>query len=271
MNDDDSAMAINSADTDAHNIYRRLPPGCLLSGLTVVVLAVVGFVGLAISAPSILATAKASDVVSLAGHLAWPVALGLLAIYFSKPVVDLTERITKMNIEAGGTKISIDAEKAAAISASIAPLVGVGATGKPEESVESIAATAMRLATPKATRSLSGRRILWLVSRASTLRFLIQAFQTLGIQVDYRTALDDATAELQRRPYDVVISSMTLPDDKMAAYHLREQVAHIGRTVPFAIFSASPDLDPVDAASRGIAFVTSDPKALFDWVVARLT
>jgi CheY-like chemotaxis protein len=140
--------------------------------------------------------------------LAWPLIVLLLALIFQKPIASFIGRTNEITASRNG----VTAKAVAAMSNGVA-------------------------ADPANSKLLHFKKILWVDDVPSNNKSLIQAFTTLGVQVDEALDTPEAEAKLKTGHYDLIITDMGRDRGPRAGLDQIKE-AQLNHT-PVIIFSSS--------------------------------
>jgi CheY-like chemotaxis protein len=111
-------------------------------------------------------------------------------------------------------------------------------------------------------------RILWVDDRPENNTREVNAMTTLGMHVMTCLSTDEALERLARSDFDVVISDMSRPPDREAAYTLLRAMRDAGHTTPFIIYAGAVSQEHRQEAEQlGALGITNRPQELLDLVL----
>lgn len=203
----------------------------------------------------------AQAISSIVNLLAWLLALVLLFVAFRN------RRIESMSVGPFNFRML---KEEAIVATATASRAWQSISGEAVD-VRQIRTTLDRVFTPEASRNLTGKAVLWVDDNPANNELAVRALRKLGLDVEQVTSTEAATAAVQRRRFDLVISDMGRKDDMRAGYSLLKLLRDSGSEMPFFIFAGSDS--PAfrrEAAERGAQLSTNDMLELVDHVVKYL-
>jgi len=125
--------------------------------------------------------------------------------------------------------------------------------------------------SPRSVREAKKATILWVDDNPSNNLNERRSLEALGATFVLATSTEDALDQMQRQPFQLVISDLGRPPDSMAGLTLLDKLRASGNSTPFIIYAGSRGITVRDEAIRKGAFgVTNRPDELFKWVVSAI-
>ena len=110
-------------------------------------------------------------------------------------------------------------------------------------------------------------RVLWVDDQPNNNRYEINAFKSMGIEVDSALSTNQGLQMLSKQNYGAVISDMGRPEGSQEGYVLLEKVRRQFGEIPFIIYAGSNAQRHKDEAfRRGAQGSTNHPQELFEMV-----
>ena len=129
-----------------------------------------------------------------------------------------------------------------------------------------------RAFNPEAQAKLIGKAILWVDDNPLNNANEVTALRRVGFVVAQAHDTELGLAELERHPYDLIISDMGRGADKFAGYKLLEEIRARQNPLPFIIYSAEGSKPEHRAAAiqRSALGSTEYPHELLEMIISRL-
>jgi len=216
--------------------------------------------------------------VDLIKAILWP-AIAVWLLYRNRDALnELLRNLSEFSLEAGSFKASVrkKVEAAAMIGAAEATRAvgqeGGDAAARPTASVESIAAAVDAGVPRRKGDQLRGRTILWVDDRPSNNAYERRAFESLGIRVVDSKDTEDAINQLERYPFDLVITDMGRRGDPDAGLTLLAEMRRRGLGAPVVVYAGAVAVkkrrEMLGAGAHGS---TDSPQELFQLVTSALS
>ena len=227
--------------------------------------------------------------------LAWPLAVLAIAIvailrlhHIGHAWLNLRAKENELARSSGDSwlDMNVSVNTANAVAKVVAATVAVHYEKKMPQRVnermidELIRTLMFRVSRSDAREAFADLNILWVHQIDDDDNFEKQAFEALGVAVDFTRTTDDALQMLGRTPYNCIISNLNRPGDAsqdatvpvkgyagFALYKaLRDDPKHA--KLPYIIYSRSLNEDSrAYGAEIGIREQTNDPRAVFEYVL----
>lgn len=202
----------------------------------------------------------------LLGAVAWPAAAVIALRWFGPTIRGLFSDKSDVSLSGWGLAITAKRETREAIALAEATKVG-GSPAEPAEIKNWKEAVGKSYAATKWIDLLRvdetlDKAILWVDDEPLNNVFEREAFERLGMKIDFARSTSDALDLLKRREYDAIISDMSRPEGPRSGYDLLAQVKRIRPTVPFVLYSSSntpeQEAEIVEAGAFGSTTKASD-------------
>jgi CheY-like chemotaxis protein len=179
----------------------------------------------------------------LLGAVAWPIAAVIALRWFGPTLAVLLSDKSDVSLSGLGFSITAKRETREAIALAEATKVGGPATA-PTEIKNWKAAVGKSYAATKWINQLRidetlDKAILWVDDKPLNNVFEREAFEKLGMKIDFAKSTSEALDLLKKKQYDAVISDMSRPEGPRSGYDLLAKLKLIRPTVPFVLYSSS--------------------------------
>jgi CheY-like chemotaxis protein len=203
-------------------------------------------------------------IIDLLGTVIWPV-FGIFAILmFRGPLADLLQRSNQTSLKLpGGIELNLNrvAASAAAAGAALGKQAAEENQTVPEKAFQNIAEG---IAAAHSTERRQQARILWVDDNPPNNRSLVNAFQSLGIQVFEALDTEEAKHMFSQGSYDVIITDMGRPSSPEAGKALVSYLKEQNITTPVIIYAARwARQHRGEEKNLGVAAITNDPSMVY--------
>jgi len=119
---------------------------------------------------------------------------------------------------------------------------------------------------------LVGKNALWVDDQPSNNRYEQAALSALGLQIVESTSTKDALEQAAMHDFDLIISDMGRPDDRLAGLALLNTLRRSGNNVPYVIYTGLRESGAAaEAKLRGATGYTDRPSELVQIAIEALS
>lgn len=200
--------------------------------------------------------------------ISWPLIVGLVALYFAKPVKRLVEESYEATVGGPGFEATFKRDVRSAF------LFGLSVGEEPrspdqisEEQLDDLLTELSTYLNPETRDELTDASLLWVDDSPENNLTERETFASLGIDIDLSKSTTDAIEKIEENDYDVIISDMGRPEGDRAGYDLLQKKQDLNDTTPFIIYSFPvKDEHRQEARERGAFGSTGSSRELYQMV-----
>ncbi len=179
----------------------------------------------------------------LISAVAWPIAALVTLRWFGPTLRALFSDKSDVSLSGWGVAITAKRETREAIALAEASKVE-GPVAAPGEITNWKEAVGKSYASTKWINRLRiddtfGKLILWVDDQPENNVFEREAFEKLGMRIDFIPTTSQAIEMIRGKEYDAVISDMSRPDSKRAGYDLLAKLKKLRPHIPFVLYSST--------------------------------